>query len=179
MVVDLPDEEKQHRAVDHRHGKIEDQQIVGFPQRQLEAVFRIRRSIHLATQERGEGFPRHSHQSDVVVHYQNFFRRRVSHEWTLARKPVTFQAFPMQKNLTELAAALRERLAIIADEESRRDPVQHTERLREVSERIEQIEHSLPPTIDPQLRHFLQRRSYSKALELLEGRGDSPNRPGD
>jgi hypothetical protein len=26
----------------------------------------------------------------------------------------------------------------------------------------------LPPQIDSQLRHFLQRRSYSKALELLE-----------
>jgi hypothetical protein len=73
----------------------------------------------------------------------------------------------MQKTLTELAEVLRERLAIIADEESRRDPVQHTERLRQVSERIEQIERGLPPTIDPQLRHFLQRRSYSKALELL------------
>jgi vacuolar-type H+-ATPase catalytic subunit A/Vma1 len=73
----------------------------------------------------------------------------------------------MQKALAELAEALRERLAIIADEESRRAPVQHTERLREVSERIEQIEQGLPATIDPQLRHFLQRRSYSKALELL------------
>jgi hypothetical protein len=73
----------------------------------------------------------------------------------------------MQKELTALAAALRERLAIVGDEESRRDPVQHTERLREVSNRIEQIEHGLPPTINPQLRHFLQRRSYSKALELL------------
>jgi len=73
----------------------------------------------------------------------------------------------MEKTLTELAAALRERLAIIADEESRLDPARHTERLREVSERIEQIEQGLPRTIDPQLRHFLQRRSYSKALELL------------
>jgi len=73
----------------------------------------------------------------------------------------------MEKKLTELAAALRERLAIIADDESRRDPVQHTERLRQVSGRIEQIEEDLPPTIDPQLRHFLQRRSYDKALELL------------
>jgi len=73
----------------------------------------------------------------------------------------------MEKKLTELAAALRDRLTIIADEESRRDPVQHTERLREVSERIEQIEQGLPPTIDPQLRHFLQRRSYDKALDLL------------
>ena len=74
----------------------------------------------------------------------------------------------MEIPLTELAAALRERLTIIGDEESRRDPQRHTERLRVVSERIELLEQSLPPQIDPQLRHFLQRRSYTKALELLE-----------
>ena len=74
----------------------------------------------------------------------------------------------MEKILTDLSEALRERLAIITDEDSRRDPARHTERLREVSERIEQIEQTLPPTIDPQLRHFLQRRSYTKALELLK-----------
>jgi hypothetical protein len=74
----------------------------------------------------------------------------------------------MDKILTELAAALRERLAVIGDEESRRDPDRHTERLRVVSEKIEDLERQLPPKIDPQLRHFLQRRSYSKALELLE-----------
>jgi hypothetical protein len=74
----------------------------------------------------------------------------------------------MDAQLTELAAALRERLAVIGDEESRLDPNRHMERLREVSERIERLERSLPPKIDPQLRHFLQRRSYSKALELLE-----------
>jgi hypothetical protein len=74
----------------------------------------------------------------------------------------------MDDFLTALAAALRQRLAIIADEESRRDPERHTNRLREVSEKIEQLEQQLPATIDPQLRHFLQRRSYSKAIELLE-----------
>ena len=74
----------------------------------------------------------------------------------------------MDKVLTELAAALRERLAIIGDDESRRDPDRHTERLRAVSEKIEGLEQRLPPRIDPELRHFLQRRSYSKALELLE-----------
>jgi hypothetical protein len=74
----------------------------------------------------------------------------------------------MDDSLTALAAALRERLAIIGDEESRRDPERHTNRLREVSEKIEQLEQRLPATIDPQLRHFLQRRSYSKAIELLE-----------
>ena len=67
-----------------------------------------------------------------------------------------------------LADALRERLAIISDEESRRDEARHTARLQAVSEKIEQLEHRLPPRTDPQLRHFLQRRSYSKALELLE-----------
>lgn len=75
----------------------------------------------------------------------------------------------MDAVLTDLAAALRERLAIISDEKSRRDFDRHTERLREVSEKIERLEQSLPSGIDPQLRHFLQRRSYTKALELLEG----------
>jgi hypothetical protein len=74
----------------------------------------------------------------------------------------------MDKIMTELAAALRERLVVIGDEESRRDPNRHTERLRVVSERLEVLERQLPPQINPQLRHFLQRRSYSKALELLE-----------
>jgi hypothetical protein len=74
----------------------------------------------------------------------------------------------MDASLTDLATALRDRLAIIADEESRRDPDRHTERLREVSEKIERLEQELPAKIDPQLRHFLQRRSYTKALEFLE-----------
>jgi hypothetical protein len=74
----------------------------------------------------------------------------------------------MDASLTNLAAALRERLAIIADEQSRGDPDRHTERLRDVSEKIERLEQSLAPKIDPELRHFLQRRSYAKALELLE-----------
>ncbi len=69
--------------------------------------------------------------------------------------------------LSELAFALRERLSIIADTDSREDPVAHTERLRAVSEKVEAIEQQLPPRTDPQLRHFLQRRSYSKALDYL------------
>jgi hypothetical protein len=74
----------------------------------------------------------------------------------------------MDATLTELAAALRERLAIISDEASRRAPEHHITRLREVSEKIDRLEQSLPSKADPQLRHFLQRRSYSKALESLE-----------
>lgn len=62
---------------------------------------------------------------------------------------------------------LRERISIIGDDESRRSPERHMERLQEVSDRLEQLEQQLPSGVDPQLRHFLQRRSYSKALEFL------------
>jgi hypothetical protein len=79
--------------------------------------------------------------------------------------------FPMPATLRDLASALRERLEIIADEESRRDPAGHTQRLQKISERIEEIERQLPHDIDPQLRHFLQRRSYGKALEQIEALG--------
>lgn len=73
----------------------------------------------------------------------------------------------MTANETELVDALRERLAIIADEESRRDPQAHTQRLREISERIERISNALPRPVNPQLAHYLSRRSYEKALEFL------------
>lgn len=69
---------------------------------------------------------------------------------------------------SELIAALRERLAIIRDDESRRDPEKHTARLRAVSEKIDNLAAALPKPIDPQLAHFLQRKSYDKALEFLE-----------
>jgi hypothetical protein len=41
------------------------------------------------------------------------------------------------------------------------------ERLKNVSLRLEELEQRLPRGVDPQLRHYLQRRSYSKALEHL------------
>lgn len=74
----------------------------------------------------------------------------------------------MNQPEAKLAAALHERLAIIADESSRRDPAQHLARLEEISERIVALEQDLPPPIDPQLAHFLARSSYDKALALLE-----------
>ena len=76
----------------------------------------------------------------------------------------------MTKTETELAEALRERLKIISDEESRRDLEQHLKRLREISDRIETLAATLPQPIPPRLAHFLDRRSYDKALEFLEDR---------
>jgi hypothetical protein len=78
----------------------------------------------------------------------------------------------MTEEESELAEALRERLKIISDEASRRDPDQHVKRLREISERIETSAAALPQPIPPRLAHFLDRRSYDKALALLEGNAD-------
>jgi len=39
--------------------------------------------------------------------------------------------------------------------------------------RIDELANQLPPAADPELRHFLQRKSYEKARLLLEGRGNA------
>jgi hypothetical protein len=78
----------------------------------------------------------------------------------------------MTREAYELAEALRERLRIISDESSRRNPDQHMARLHEISDRIESLAAALPQPIPPRLAHFLDRRSYDKALDFLEGRGD-------
>jgi hypothetical protein len=74
----------------------------------------------------------------------------------------------MESALTDLAQALQERLAVIRDEESRRDHAKHIDRLRAVSEKIDRLQQSLPPSTDPRLKHYLERKSYDKALEFLE-----------
>jgi hypothetical protein len=73
----------------------------------------------------------------------------------------------MTKAESKLVEALRERLKIISDEESRRNLEQHVKRLREISERIETLVAALPYPIPPRLAHFLERQSYDKALEFL------------
>jgi hypothetical protein len=79
----------------------------------------------------------------------------------------------MEHAIVDLKKALRERLTIIHDEESRRDADTHMQRLRAVSEKIDKLAAALPRPTDPRLAHYLQRRSYDKALEFLEGRAQS------
>ncbi|HEU4772435.1 MAG TPA: hypothetical protein VFS68_09775 [Candidatus Udaeobacter sp.] len=74
----------------------------------------------------------------------------------------------MESALADLAQALRERLAVIRDEDSRRDQAKHIARLRAISEKIDRLQESLPPSTDSRLRHYLDRKSYDKALEYLE-----------
>jgi hypothetical protein len=78
----------------------------------------------------------------------------------------------MENAIADLRDALRERIAIIQDEESRRDEAKHLSRLRAVSEKIDKLQAALPQPLDPRLAHYLQRKSYDKALEFLESRDD-------
>ena len=42
--------------------------------------------------------------------------------------------------------------------------------LRPLFARLDELANRLPPNEDPELKHFLQRKSYQKARERLEGR---------
>ena len=73
----------------------------------------------------------------------------------------------------ELADALRERLAVIADRELyARDPAAHLEKLKAASEKITALAAALPRPLPGDFAHYLQRASYAKALEWLEATGD-------
>ena len=68
----------------------------------------------------------------------------------------------------ELAHALRERLAVIADRALyERDPAAHLEKLKAVSEKITQLGAALPRPLSGDFAHYLQRASYQKALDWI------------
>jgi hypothetical protein len=73
---------------------------------------------------------------------------------------------------SELAAALRERLVVIGDRASRdRDPAAHLAQLQSASEKIVALQARLPAPVAPELRHYLERCSYDKALAWIEAAG--------
>ena len=75
----------------------------------------------------------------------------------------------MNRELSELREALQERLRVIADHELRdRDPRAHLEHLKAAASRLDAAIAQLPPNCDGELRHFLERQSYVKALAWLE-----------
>jgi hypothetical protein len=83
----------------------------------------------------------------------------------------------MNALFSELRDALRERVSVIADHELRdRDPQAHLERLKSAASRLDAAVAQLPPECDRELRHYLERQSYLKALAWLdtlkEERGD-------
>ena len=78
----------------------------------------------------------------------------------------------MKETYTQLAAALRERIAVIADRELyERDSAAHLEKLKAASEKITASAAALPQPLDGDFAHYLHRASYAKALDWLEGKG--------
>lgn len=76
----------------------------------------------------------------------------------------------MNAELHSLAEALRERLAVIADHAHRdSDSAAHLQRLIDISTRIDSLVMTLSPgELDPQFLHYLEKRSYDKALAWIE-----------
>src|ERR1043166_10183528 len=104
MVVNLPEEEEEHRAVDHGHREIKDQKIVSFLERELEAIFRVWRGIHFATQKGRESLPNHAQEAHVVIYDQNFLNGAVSHEWRTVRKKGALHSFLFQNKKKQQTA---------------------------------------------------------------------------
>jgi hypothetical protein len=68
----------------------------------------------------------------------------------------------------KLHAAVKARLDLVADHAFRdRDPAAHLAALKSVAARLDAEMTDLLPEIDPMLRHYLERQSYTKALDWL------------
>ena len=81
----------------------------------------------------------------------------------------------MSPAFSELRDALRQRLSVVADHELRdRDPHAHLERLKSAAARLDAAIAQLPPHCDRDLRHYLERQSYLKALARLEQADEGP-----
>jgi hypothetical protein len=77
----------------------------------------------------------------------------------------------MDQYYSTLAEALQTRLALIANHQLRdQDPAGHLAKLKEAAEGIDLLVEQLPKDADPMLAHYLQRQSFSKALEWIEQR---------
>jgi hypothetical protein len=75
----------------------------------------------------------------------------------------------MNEVFSDLRDALQERLRIVADHDLRdRDPQAHLDQLKVAASRLDETIARLPAQCDPDLRHYLSRQSYLKALAWLE-----------
>ncbi len=69
----------------------------------------------------------------------------------------------------DLSNVLKKRLAIISDRAAyQNDPQGHLVRLQAVSEQIQILQGRLPLENHPQLKHYLERCSYDKALAYID-----------
>jgi len=77
----------------------------------------------------------------------------------------------MSDLLQQIRDAVERRLAIVADHSFRdRDPDAHLAELKTASAEVEALRGRLPQDTDPDLRHFLEKQSYVKALAWFDMR---------
>lgn len=70
----------------------------------------------------------------------------------------------------KLLTAVKGRLDIVADHAFRdRDPAAHLAALKSAAAVLDAEVANLPATTDPMLRHYLERQSFAKALDWLQG----------
>ncbi len=70
-----------------------------------------------------------------------------------------------------LHAAVKRRLDIVADHAWRdTDPSGHLAALKAAAADLDRLVADLPSGCDPELRHYLERQSYTKALAWLSAR---------
>ena len=68
-----------------------------------------------------------------------------------------------------LHGAVKARLDLVADHEFRdRDAAGHLSALKSAAEKLDSEVARLPAKTDPMLRHYLERQSYTKALDWLQ-----------
>jgi len=75
----------------------------------------------------------------------------------------------MNAHYQELLEAVSRRLEVVADRgHYERDPTGHLQELMRASAALDEKVKALPANTDPQLRHFLERQSYLKAVDWLK-----------
>ena len=78
----------------------------------------------------------------------------------------------VREALPRLRDLLRRRLALIADRALREsDPAAQLDELRRVSGEIAAFHQEYQPLLPARLNHFLERASFQKALEFIDGTG--------
>lgn len=74
-----------------------------------------------------------------------------------------------RSDLVALRDAVEARLAIVADHGLRdADPAAHLHQLKQAAFHLDGLVKNLPPGCDPNLRHYLERQSFLKALSWLD-----------
>ena len=86
------------------------------------------------------------------------------------KRVLHFRAFELHCGMTETERAILERLNELEDAVAKMPTAQPKPNLLPIFEELDRLTLALPPGSDPELLHFLHRKSYEKARVLLRAR---------